>query len=83
MLTVAVEPIPSGTISGPLINATILGGIAYPTILSNNMTVYQLPMVEVYGMTNDGVAFFVKESGIGAPTRQITRVVSVYKTSVT
>ncbi|KAF2717768.1 hypothetical protein K431DRAFT_315520 [Polychaeton citri CBS 116435] len=66
------EPILNGTVSGPAINATIYPGLALPTII-NNQTL-QLPVIELYGVTDDGVSFHLHETGVGSPSEQMTRI---------
>lgn len=67
------EPIPNGTVAGPYINGTILGGLASPSIY-NNQTL-QVPVINIYGVTDDGYPFYIHETGIGLPTAQVTRIV--------
>lgn len=74
MLTALVEPITSGTLTGPAINATIFGGTAYPTFY-NNQTV-EVPTLFIYGNTTDGYPFLAKGEGVGVATGQIVRIVS-------
>jgi hypothetical protein len=76
MLTpeIAVEPFINGTITGPAFNGTILGGIGSPRIYNQGTS--QLPTVIIYGYTDDGVPFFVREDGIGSPSSAFTRIVS-------
>lgn len=66
------EPISSGVVSGPLINATVQGGLAVPYVY-NNQTL-QVPRISIYGITSDGRSFFVEEAGIGRPNGQVTRI---------
>ena len=67
------EPITNGTVTGPSINATIIGGIATPAVY-NNMTL-QVPKIQVWGLTSDGVSFVINELGVGKPKGQVTRIV--------
>ncbi|KAI9814192.1 MAG: hypothetical protein M1827_003358 [Pycnora praestabilis] len=67
-----IEPILGGSITGPVINGTILGGLAYPPVYNNDTL--QVPQITVYGKTNDGFAFLVEESGIGTNSQQVTRL---------
>ena len=55
------EPIASGTVSGPVVNATIDGGFAHPS-LYNNMAL-QVPAIDLYGVTDDGQAFISMRLG--------------------
>ena len=71
--TFVVEPITGGNITGSALNGTIQGGVAYPTLVSNQ-TVQDVTIV-IYGVTDDGESFFVRESGVGASNSQVTRIV--------
>jgi hypothetical protein len=71
----AVEPIMNGTITGPGLNATITGGVAYPSFIYDQT--FQIPEINAWGTTDDGEPFFVKESGIGLLSKQISRIVCV------
>jgi Protein of unknown function (DUF3237) len=66
------EPITSGTVVGPSINATVQGGFAHPSVYG----ALQVPSIDLYGMTNDGQAFYIHETGIGSNAAQVTRLVS-------
>jgi hypothetical protein len=68
------EPIIGGSVTGPAINGTILGGFAHPSVYSDNTI--QVPMIDIYGATEDGQSFYLHEEGIGKPTAQVTRIVS-------
>jgi hypothetical protein len=68
-----ISPILSGTVSGPAINATITAGLALPA-LYNNQTL-QVPVIDLYGHTSDGVSFSIHEVGIGTPSGQVSRIV--------
>ncbi len=68
------EPIVSGTVCGPTINATIAGGLATPSVYENQTL--QVPVIQAYGTTDDGFGFVINELGVGAPKGQITRIVS-------
>ena len=70
-----VEPTLGGNLTGPMINGTITGGLAYPT-LYNNSTI-EVAQILVYGVTSDGYPFLVQEAGIGSTSSQITRIVSM------
>lgn len=70
-----VEPLAKGTIVGPALNATISGGLAYPTATSNQSL--QFPNVVIYGTANDNTTnFLVQETGVGTGNNQFTRLVS-------
>ena len=68
-----IEPIVNGTVTGPAINATIASGTALPLLYSNGTI--QQPIIELYGKTDDDVAFYIHEEGIGVPSAQMTRIV--------
>ena len=71
-----VEPITSGTISGPALQATIEGGLAAPIVVSHgNGTKTQLAFIYAYGHADDGSPFYLEESGIGAGPTQTTRII--------
>ena len=76
----AVEPLLSGTITGPAVNGTITGGLAYPPVLYNQTL--QVPNINIYGTTSDGYPFFATELGVGTPSEQITRLVSSLPTAL-
>lgn len=69
-----VEPLVGGNITGPAVNATVTGGIAYPPVYNNGTL--EVPQILVWGTTTDGYPFFVQEMGIGSITQQVTRLVS-------
>ena len=69
-----LEPITNGTVTGPAINATLFPGLALPAI-TNNQTL-QVPIIELYGVTDDGVPLRLHEEGVGSPSGQMTRIVS-------
>lgn len=68
------EPIKSGRVTGPAVNATILGGIAHPSLYDNKTL--QVPSIDFYGVTDDGTSFFGHDGGVGSNAAQINRVVS-------
>lgn len=70
---VVTEPIINGTVTGPALNATILGGVATPSVYSNGTI--QVPVIQAWGLTSDGVSFLINEAGTGMPKGQITRIV--------
>jgi hypothetical protein len=74
-----IEPLINGTISGPYLNGTVKSGFAAPitafgTTVTGDTTV-QIPEIYLYGVTSDGLPFYIQESGIGPVTGQNTRVV--------
>lgn len=70
-----VEHILNGTVTGPAINATIEPSLATPSIINNGST--QVPIINVVGTTDDGFPFYISEAGIGSPSAQVSRIVSV------
>ncbi|KAK7047378.1 hypothetical protein VNI00_006609 [Paramarasmius palmivorus] len=72
MLVCAAEPFLNGTVTGPALNGTIRGGVAYPEIY--NATGVEFSTANVWGTTSDGTSFAVQESGVGTTTRQISRL---------
>jgi hypothetical protein len=68
------EPILNGTVTGSAINGSITSGLAFPSLLMNGTI--ETPLIEVYGVTDDGAALYIHATGIGAPTGQVTRIVS-------
>ncbi|KAF2806093.1 uncharacterized protein BDZ99DRAFT_103858 [Mytilinidion resinicola] len=66
-----IEPITGGTVNG-VINGTISGGFASP-ILTSNGTIHQVS-IYVYGLTSTNQSFFVRETGVGPKTGQVTRL---------
>ena len=70
-----IEAIANGTVSGPAVNGTIFPGLALPTV-TNNGTV-QHPLIELYGVTDDGAGFYISERGVGKPQGQVTWIVSL------
>lgn len=70
----AVEPITGGTFTGPAFNATVDGGIAYPSTFANG-TVRE-PFITIWGTTTGNASFLVQLSGTGVPRRQFARAVS-------
>ncbi|KAL9096644.1 MAG: hypothetical protein Q9165_001131 [Trypethelium subeluteriae] len=78
---IITEVVTNGTVSGPLINATIQGGFAHPTIFvdqseKGNVTV-QAPVIDIYGVTGDGEDWYLRAEGSGATTGQVARIVSI------
>jgi hypothetical protein len=67
------EPILSGRVVGPTINGTITGGFAHPPIYNGTL---QVPVIDLYGTSDDGMDFYVHETGIGSNAAQVTRIVS-------
>lgn len=70
-----IEHILNGTVTGPAINATIDSSLATPSVTSNGTI--QVPVINVVGTTDDGFPFYIYEVGIGSPSAQVTRIVSV------
>jgi len=73
---VITEPIVNGTVTGPSFNATIISGLAAPSILNNRAI--QVPVINLYGLTDDGYPFYLHETEVGMPAAQITRIVSCF-----
>lgn len=71
-----VEPIIGGRISGPAINATVKGGVAYPNVFDNGNL--QDAFITTYGTTREGEAFLVQVVGVGKPSEQFSRIVSLW-----
>lgn len=69
-----MEPITGGSIFGSALNATVKGGVAYPSIFDNGTL--QDAFITTYGTTVDGAAFLVQVTGIGKPTEQFSSIVS-------
>lgn len=63
-----IEPISSGSFSGPLLNATIDGGLAFPTILANGTR--QDAFITIYGTTSHNSTLLVQVSGTGNSSSQ-------------
>ena len=70
------EPITGGVVRGPTINATIQCGFAHPPVYDNGTL--QVPMIDVYGVSEDGYPFYIHETGIGSNPAQATRIVSSF-----
>ena len=70
-----MAPIENGTINGKF-NATIQGGVAYPSVHSNG-TVQDITIV-VWGEDDQGDTFLINEAGVRTDAaQQVTRVVSM------
>lgn len=67
------EPITGGTVSGSAINGTIHGGFAHPPVYDNGTL--QVPVIDVYGVSDDGESFYLHETGVGSAAAQVTRIV--------
>ena len=67
-----MEPITGGAFSGPFLNATVTGGLAYPTILENGTR--QDPFITIYGTTADNSSFLAQVSGVGVSRKQFARI---------
>ncbi|MDI1492965.1 MAG: hypothetical protein OHK93_004749 [Ramalina farinacea] len=72
-----IEPLTSGSISGPYLNATVKGGLAYPTIVDNGAV--QVPEIVIYGTTipnngtmasDKGENYFAIVEGVGGTMEQ-------------
>ncbi|MCJ1308126.1 hypothetical protein MMC25_001778 [Agyrium rufum] len=66
------EAITGGTVTGPLINATILSGFAHPSVIENGTV--QIAVIDLFGVTSDNMSFYIHEVGIGSPEAQVTRI---------
>ncbi|MCJ1462728.1 hypothetical protein MMC07_001331 [Pseudocyphellaria aurata] len=66
------EPITGGSVSGRGINGTILGGFAHPPVYNNGTL--QVPVIDVYGVSEDGESFYIHETGVGSIPAQVTRI---------
>ena len=64
--------------SGSAINATVDGGLAYPSVLKNG-TVEDAEII-LYGTTTDKVSYLIQISGIGTLKGQVARIVSTCNT---
>lgn len=69
------EPITGGSVSGSAINGTIEGGFAHPPVYNNGTL--QVPVIDVYGVSEDGESFYIHETGIGTMAAQVTRIVGL------
>lgn len=67
------EPILGGTISGPYLTANITSGLTTPRVYRNGTL--QESVIDLYGVTDDGVPFTLHETGIGRPDGQVRRLV--------
>lgn len=73
------EPITGGTVSGPAINGTVQGGFAHPAVYGNGGAMRrQVPVIDVYGVSDDGESFYIHETGVGSLTAQVTRIVRFF-----
>lgn len=80
-----VEPFTAGSIDGPDFHATIHGGHASPIIVNDTKisasldgeagVSVQYPYIYVYGTTEDGVPFYIEETGVGNRASQNTRLI--------
>ena len=66
----------NGTITGGL-EATILGGIAFPTDYNGTGTA---TASHIWGITDDGEEFFATDTGTGIGERRFNRVVRLFDT---
>ncbi|KAJ4304487.1 hypothetical protein N0V90_000013 [Kalmusia sp. IMI 367209] len=69
---IVAEAILGGTVTGPSLNATIATGLAAPHVYQNGTL--QLPVIDLYGITEDGYPFHLHEIGVGTPEAQMTRI---------
>jgi hypothetical protein len=67
------EPITGGTVYGSAINWTIESGFVHPLIDENGT--FQVAIIDAYGTTDDGQAFYIHEEGVGTNPEQVTRIV--------
>lgn len=65
----------SGTISGPLLNGKISGGFAHPSVYNNETLEY--PDFDLFGSSDDGSPFVIRQTGVGSTKGTVTRIVSV------
>lgn len=72
-LQIAVEPITGGNFSGPVLNATIDGGLAFPTILANGTR--QDAFITIYGTTSHNSSLLVQVTGTGNSSSQFADAV--------
>lgn len=70
------EPITGGSVSGQGINGTIQGGFAHPAVYENGTL--QVPVIDVYGVSEDGESFYIYETGVGSIAAQVTRIVGFF-----
>ncbi len=73
MFLFAVDAYKNGTVVGSAFNGVIIGGIGTPAIYGGGAATF--PNVVLYGMTNDGVPFYVQQAGNGNPTSLFSRIV--------
>ncbi|KAF8860037.1 hypothetical protein BDZ45DRAFT_741639 [Acephala macrosclerotiorum] len=66
------EPITGGTLVGTGINAINQGGFAHHFLYDNLSD--EVTSIDLYGMTDDGFAFYIRESGVGPSASRVTRV---------
>jgi hypothetical protein len=76
----AVTILPNSTITGR-INATVTGGIAYSAVYTVDNSTFEVPAINLYGVTDDGFPFVLAESGIGGPNGVFTSLVSIFSLS--
>lgn len=72
--TFAVIPDVGGTITGPLLNGTITRGLGWASRFTN----YYLEESVNFGVTDDGLEFFLRDTGVGNAEGKVDRVVSTY-----
>lgn len=60
--------------TGQALNATVDGGLAYPTVVKNGSI--EIPQIYLYGKTSDNTSYFAEIVGIGSTKGQLARLVS-------
>ena len=64
-----------GSVTGPALNATVIGGTAYPFVKADSSATFANNVIS--GRTNDGVPFLVQDNGVGpGRNQQFTWLVS-------
>ncbi|TVY58467.1 hypothetical protein LSUE1_G008732, partial [Lachnellula suecica] len=64
------EAILGGNITGPALNATIIGGFGHPSVINET----RVPVIDYYGTTSDGLPFYINQVGTGVNDAQVTRI---------
>ena len=72
-----MSPSPAVPFPVQAINATILDGFSHSPLYNNGTL--QVPVIDVYGTTHDGAAYYIHEEGIGSNAAQVTRIVSQFR----
>ena len=70
-----VSNINNGSFSGPALSGTVLGGVSVFDIINNGSVLVN--KVRNYGITLDGVPFFIDEDGTGSQADDFTRLVCI------